>query len=208
MSDEGTIKKVAQPTYYVENTVRRVGTRLHRARSATRHRFKIFLGERRILRNKKLPLTEAQFMLHEKRILELMLAGKVALHTPDGTRIHANPDGSRVYRRADGALKVVVESEAAHEETVPEERAPVEEAPSEEAPVEEEEEEEEEVEEEVEEDDDLTNLPSIGASRANKLRAAGLGNFAAISKAEPALIVKILGITEEVATTVVAAAKK
>ena len=204
MSVEGTIKKVAQPTYYVENTVRRVGTRLHRARSATRHRFKIFLGERRILRNKKLPLTEAQFMLHEKRILELMLAGKVALHTPDGTRIHANPDGSRVYRRADGALKVVVESEAAHEETVPEERAPVEEAPSEEVPVEE----EEEVEEEVEEDDDLTNLPSIGASRANKLRAAGLGNFAAISKAEPALIVKILGITEEVATTVVAAAKK
>lgn len=199
MSDEGTIKKVDQPTYYVENTVRRVGTRLHRARSATRHRFKIFLGGQRILRNKKLSLTEEQFLLQEKRILELVLAGKVALHIPDGTRIHANPDGSFVHRRADGAIKIVTEPVSAREQ-LEEEKAPVEEAPTEAI------EEIEEVEEEVE--DDLTNLPSIGASRANKLRAAGLGNFAAISKADPALIVRTLGITEEVATTVVAAAKK
>ncbi len=201
MSDEGTIKKVAKPTYYVENTVRRVGTRLHRARSATRHRFKIFLGERRILRNKKLPLTVEQFTLYEKRIHELMLAGKVAVHTPDGTRIHALPDGKLVYRRADGALKFEYAPEAAPEKV---ETEKVEEpAPVEEAPVE-----EEEVEEEAEEDDDLTNLPSIGASRANKLRAAGLETFAAISKAAPTTIVKILGITEEVAIAVVAAAKK
>lgn len=85
MADEGKTEKVKQPVYYVENTVRRVGTRLHRARSATRHRFKLFLGEQRILRNQKLALTEETYKKFKDKINEMIFAGKVALYMPDGT---------------------------------------------------------------------------------------------------------------------------
>lgn len=189
MSDEGKNKVVAKPTYYVENTVRRVGTRLHRARSATRHRFKIFIGEQRLLRNKKLALTEAQYALHEERIQQLMLAGKVALHLPDGTRINALPNGNFVHRKLDGSVKI--EDVGAAKEAAPEPKPEPKPAP--EAP---------------KEDDVLTNLPSIGASRANKLKAAGLGTFASIAASEPTKLMDVLGVTQEVANDVIEAAKQ
>lgn len=202
MSDEGKIKKVEKkPAYYVENTVRRVGTRLHRARSATRHRFKIFIGGQRVLRNKKLALTEEQFKLHEERIKELMLAGKVAVHTPDGVRMSYLPDGRMVHRKSNGAVKIVEGADVPPVKSAPKKEAAPEPKPAP-AP-----EPEPEAPEESSEDI-LTNLPSIGASRANKLKAADLGTFAAIAAAKPARLMSVLGVTEEVANEVIEAAKK
>lgn len=201
MADEGRTEKVEKKaTYYVENTVRRVGTRLHRARSATRHRFKIFLGNQRILRNKMLPLTEEQYKLHEERINELMLAGKVALHTPDGTRIHALPDGQLVHRAATGKVTLAEAAEKPAEKPVekplpksvklePEEPIPTKAA------------------EEPKGTDDLTVLPGIGASRVRKLNAAGIFTFADLAKAAPAKVSEVLGLAEESATEAIEAAK-
>jgi predicted flap endonuclease-1-like 5' DNA nuclease len=203
MTDEGKNEKVKKPVYYVENTVRRVGTRLHRARSATRHRFKIFLGEQRILRNKKLPLTEENYKKFEDRIREMMLAGKVALHMPDGTRVSALPDGRIVYRRADGAMKIAdaIDSTVA----APAEPAPkplpkmVEAALEPEEPI--------PAPKKAEEPDDLTTLPGIGASRVRKLNAVGIFTFADIVKAGTGELVEVLGVADEVAVEAVEAAK-
>ena len=198
MADEGKNEKVKQPVYYVENTVRRVGTRLHRARSTTRHRFKIFLGEQRILRNKKLPLTEEKYKKFEDRIQEMILAGKVALHMPDGTRISSLPDGRLVYRRADGAIKVGEVAEAPESKPLPKmvENAlePEDPIPTSKKP-------------EAKGQDDLTLLPGIGASRVRKLVSVGISSFEAVSKATPTKLVEVLGVAEEVAADIVETAK-
>lgn len=204
MTDEGKNEKVAKPIYYVENTVRRVGTRLHRARSATRHRFKIFLGEQRILRNKKLPLTEENYKKFEDRIQELMLAGKVALHMPDGTRINALPDGRMVHRRADGAIKVMDEMAKPEpkSEPTPEPLPKMDETilePEEPIPT--------PKKQESEGVDDLTVLPGIGASRVRKLNAVGIFTFEDVVKAGTSELVEVLGVAEEVALEAVNAAK-
>ena len=192
-----------QPVYYVENTVRRVGTRLHRARSATRHRFKIFLGEQRILRNKKLALTEENYKKFEDKINEMIFAGKVALYMPDGTRVSALPDGRIVHRRADGAIKVL-ESVGPTSEKAPEPPPTplpksVEKALEPEEPI--------PTPKKPKELDDLTVLPGIGASRVRKLNAVGIDSFASISSTPPANLVEVLGVSDEVAVDIVETAK-
>lgn len=92
--------------YYVENIVRKEATRLHRAKSPTRHRYKQFVAGRRILRTQKLALTEEEFQAHKDQIKEMVLAGVVALHMPDGMKVTSTIDRRLVYRRADGAVKV------------------------------------------------------------------------------------------------------
>jgi predicted flap endonuclease-1-like 5' DNA nuclease len=204
MADEGKTEKVTKPVYYVENTVRRVGTRLHRARSATRHRFKIFLGDRRILRNKKLALTAEQYELFKDKIQDMMIAGKVALHMPDGTRISTLPDGRYVHKRLDGAIKIV-EAEGVVSEVEPTEAPPkplpksVETALEPEEPI--------PTPKKPAEPDDLTVLPGIGASRVRKLNAVGISSFEAISKTTPESLVEVLGVSEEVAVDIVNTAK-
>ena len=204
IKDEGTNKTVAKSIYYVENTVRRVGTRLHRARSATRHRFKIFLGDQRILRNKKLALTEENYKKFEDKIQEMIIAGKVALHMPDGIRISALPDGRLVHRRADGAIKIV-EAEGVVTESETPEPPPrplpksVEKALEPEEPI--------PVPKKPAEPDDLTVLPGIGASRVRKLNAVGINSFASVSKTPPANLVEVLGVSDEVAVDIVETAK-
>jgi hypothetical protein len=102
-------KKVAAApaqTYYVKNVVRRVGSRLHRAKSASRHRFKLFIGARRLLRNKKLPLSPEEFEVHKDQIKQMVLDGQVALYLPDGLRVTSLPDGRLVYTKPNGAMKV------------------------------------------------------------------------------------------------------
>lgn len=204
MADEGKVEEVGKKTtYYVENTVRRVGTRLHRARSATRHRFKIFLGGQRILRNKMLPLTEEKYEQFKDRIQELILSGKVALHMPDGTKITSLPNGKLVYTRADGAVKVGEAPEA--KEPLPKTGTPPSALePDEPIPTKK----KEDLPDQEKEADDLTVLPGIGASRVRKLEAVGINDFATISKASPTRLMEVIGIAEEVAAEVIAAAKE
>lgn len=192
--------KAAKPVYYVENTVRRVGTRLHRAKSATRHRFKTFINGQRLLRGQKTPMTEEQFQANEAKIMEMVLAGQVALHRPDGMRITSTPDGRLIYRRADGAVKIAEEPTAVPKapkpapkkvEVEPEVMTSAE--PTVETPA---------------EPDDLTALPGIGAGRARKLEASGINSFRALIAAGPAKLAEVLGVAEEVAEEVVEAAQE
>lgn len=200
MADEGKKQEVAKVTYYVENTVRCVGTRLHRARSTTRHRFKIFLDGRRLLRNKKLPLTEEQFKANEERIQEMVLAGKIALHTPDGMRITSAPDGRLIYRRPDGAIKIGEAPEPAPKKASPKKPEPTEEPEVMTSA--------ETAEEPELEADDLTSLPNIGAGRARKLEAEGYTTFQSLVDAGAEALSGILGVADEVAEEIIAAAKE
>lgn len=203
MADEGKTEKVKQPVYYVENTVRRVGTRLHRARSATRHRFKLFLGEQRILRNQKLALTEETYKKFKDKINEMIFAGKVALYMPDGTRVSSLPDGRIVHRRADGAVKILESVGAGVGESPEPPPRPlpksVEKALEPEEPI--------PTPKKPEEPDDLTILPGIGASRVRKLAAIGVSSFAGVAKTPPDKLVEVLGVSDDVAVDIVEAAK-
>lgn len=109
MADAAT--KAAPAPFLIENVVRREGTRLHRARSTTRHRFKQFIGGQRVLRNQKLPLTPDQFKLHEKQIVQMLLDGAIAVHTPDGLRVTTTPGGQYILTKRDGATKVLPQGE-------------------------------------------------------------------------------------------------
>lgn len=202
MSEE---KKEKPRTFLIENTVRKVGTRLHRARSATRHRFKQFIAGKRVLRNKKLPLTEGEFRKHEKQIVELVLGGIVAVHTPENIRVTSLPNGQFVLTKmGSGAVKVLDPGE------IPtcfggEGVARVQKAPPEETEVIEEADVEADVEEV--EPDDLTELPGVGAGRARKLESAGISTFQDVVDRQDDLP-DLLNLPEEVAYEIVAAASE
>lgn len=102
-------EKPAQETYQVKNIVRRVSSRLHRAKSATRHRFKLFVGGHRVLRNKKLQLSAEEFELHKEQIRQMVLNGEIALFLPNGIRVTSLPDGRLVHTKPDGSMKIDAE---------------------------------------------------------------------------------------------------
>ena len=79
--------------YLVENTVRNVGTRGHRAKSPTRHRFKQFVSGMRVLRGRKLTLTDEQFAAAKDQLEGMVLAGTAAVILPDGKRVSSLPTG-------------------------------------------------------------------------------------------------------------------
>lgn len=181
-------------TYHVLNTVRCQGTRLHRARPAQqRHRFKLFIAGQRLLRNKKLPLTEAQFEKEKDRIHGLVLEGKVALFLPDGIRVTSLPDGRLVYTKPNGATKI---GEFPKEAEAPKEAAAPPPTPPPVPP-------KDEMKKDV-----LTNLPSVGPGRARKLEAAGVISYKQVASLEAAALSEILGVTAEVAEDIRGAAQK
>jgi hypothetical protein len=185
------------PVYYVENVVRRQSSRTHRARSATRHRFKQWVAGRRLLRGKKMPLTEAQFEAEKEKIERLVLAGCLALYLPDGMRITSLPDGRLVYTRADGAVKIGEAPEKPVKDP-----ADTAETPDPESG----EEGEAEGDEPTEEPDDLTELPGIGGGRAKKLAEAGIYSYGAIVAMGSEALSGLLGVTDEAAEEICEAA--
>jgi hypothetical protein len=188
--------------YYVENTVRREGTRLHRAKSATRHRFKVFVAGQRVLRSKKVALNESLFAQEKKNLLDMCLAGMVAIYTPDGIKVTTAHTGEFILTKPNGAVKVLAQGEMPScfgGTAVP--------TPSKDVKM--------EVVKEVitsaseeEEVDDLTSLPGIGAGRARKLEAAGIDSFAAVVGLGVEGLMEVLGVTEEMAQEVIDAAKE
>lgn len=203
-----TAKKKTAEVYYVENVVRKVGTRLHRAKSPTRHRFKLFIAGQRLIRGQKIPLTPAQFQKEEKKIHEMVLAGQLALYLPDGMRITSTHTGDMIYTRADGAVKVVKQSDQNKAPTKRpiEEVSTKEELPPQNVPV--------EAPKEMFKDktvadakatppQDLTVLPNIGAGRARKLEAKGVSNYYQVVELGVSGLMELLGVTEEVAEEIV-----
>jgi len=199
-----TAKKGTAEVYYVENTVRRVGTRLHRAMSPTRHRFKLFVAGQRLIRGQKIPLTPAQFQQEEKKIQEMVLAGQLALYLPDGMRITSMPDGRLIYTRKDGAVKI---GEAPPKVEKPIKDVPTkDELPPVEAPAPVKVETPAPVVSNKLEPQDLTALPNIGAGRARKLEANGVSNYYQVVALGVSGLADLLGVTEEVAEEIVAKA--
>ena len=195
--------KAAKPGFLIENVVRREGTRLHRARSITRHRFKQYIAGQRLTRNQKLPLTAEQFAANGKQVMELLKGGVIAVHTPDNVRVTTLPDGRYVLTRMkDGAHKVL-EADANPFEGIKMEAPAPKPAPKAEAPKEE----AKEPEPTVTEPDELTELPNIGGGRARKLTAAGITSFAQIASMDAGALAETLGVDEGLAAEVIEAAK-
>jgi hypothetical protein len=204
-------KAPRKAVYYVENTVRRPGTRFHRAKSATRHRFKQFVAGMQVLRGKKLPLTEEQFRAEEAKLVQMCLDGIVAIHTPDGVKITTAHTGEFILTKRNGAVKILEKGELptcfGGEGVALVQKAPKP-APKEavvEEPV------VEVVEEEPEEEaapDDLTALPGIGAGRARKLEGQGITTFASVAEQGVDGLMELLGVTEEVAEEIIAATEE
>lgn len=184
------------PVYYVENTVRRVGTRLHRMKAPTRHRFKLFIGGQRLLRNRKMPLTAAQMEMYGDQVNAMVLAGQVALYTPEGVRITSTTDGRLIYTKPSGAVKVADAPQKDKEpQPVPEpENVSV---PDGEGLM---------TGDQPAELDDLTALPGIGSGRAKRLKEAGVTSFAGVVELGVAGLVSLLNLSEEAAAEVVEAA--
>lgn len=201
------------PIFQVENTVRKVGSRLHRAMSPTRHRFKQYIAGKRLLRNKKLSLSEAEFRQNEEQIVELVLAGIVAVHTPENIRVTSLPAGEFVLTKmGSGATKILAKGEIptcfggegvslVQETDTPEGPKTNTESPT-----------EEELETKPEESDvtemtpdDLTELPNIGAGRARKLEFAGIATFQDVSGRKNELT-SLLNVTDDVAAEIAEAA--
>lgn len=200
-------KKAPRPGFLIENVVRREGTRLHRARSITRHRFKQYIAGQRLTRNQKLPLTAEQFAANGKQILQLLKEGVVAVYTPDNIRVTTLPDGRYVLTRMkDGAHKVLEADANPFEGIKMEAPAPKKPEPKAEAPKVEATEERPEPTGKTE-PDDLTELPNIGGGRARKLTAAGITSFAQIASMDAGALAETLGVDEGLASEVVEAAK-
>jgi predicted flap endonuclease-1-like 5' DNA nuclease len=196
-------KKETQKVFYVVNTVRRVGTRMHRALSARRHRWQLWIAGQRLLRNKKLPLSEEKFRAEESKIHEMLMAGQIAVITPDNIKVTTTPTGQYVLTKLEtGATKLLAKGEkpscfggaVAEVKKAEPKVAPVVEAPVEPEP---------EVESKP---DDLTELPNIGGGRARKLEASGVTSYAQVVEMGAASLMELLNVTEEVAEEIVAAA--
>lgn len=206
-------KKETQKVFYVVNTVRRVGTRMHRALSARRHRWQLWIAGQRLLRNKKLPLSEEKFRAEESKIHEMLMAGQIAVITPDNIKVTTTPTGQYVLTKLEtGATKLLDKGEKPScfgrldSMVKGPEKTPT---PPKTAAPEPEPEEAVEPEPEVEsKPDDLTELPNIGGGRARKLESAGVNSYAQVVAQGVQGLMELLNVTEEVAEEIIAAASE
>ena len=192
--EETVAKKPKGPIYYVENTVRRVGTRLHRAKSPTRHRFKLFIAGQRLLRNRKMPLNEEQFEANQEKIREGLAINKRG--SKSGRLIRTKPNGAVKIDDDPQPTQAPPKASKEPEETPqPPAEEPVEvEVPPEELA--------------AAEPDDLTELPGIGGGRAKKLAEAGVTTFAGVVELGAQGLMDLLGLNEEAAAEIIAAAQE
>jgi predicted flap endonuclease-1-like 5' DNA nuclease len=207
-------KKDTKPAFQVVNTVRRVGTRLHRALSPRRQRWQLWVAGQRLLRNKRLPLTEEQFLKERDHLHKLVLSGKAAVITPDNVKVTTTPDGRYVLTKmGTGATKLLEQGEVPacfgekkvakpQPKPAPAPETPAEEWPKEELPKAEPEEASDP------KSQDLTALPGIGGGRAKKLEGVGVTAYSHVVECGVAGMMEILGITKDVAEEIVAAATK
>jgi hypothetical protein len=197
------VAKKETQVFYVVNTVRRVGTRMHRAMSGRRHRWQLWIAGQRLLRNKKLPLSEEKFRAEETKIHEMLMAGQIAVITPDNVKVTTTPAGQYILTKmGTGATKMLAAGEkpscfggaATEVKKEAPKKAPVKEPePTEPEP-------------EEAEEQDLTALPNVGAGRARKLEASGVTSYAQVVEKGVAGMMELLNVTEEVAEEIVSAA--
>lgn len=208
-----TAKKETPKVFRVVNTVRRVGTRMHRAKSARRQRWQLWIAGQRLLRNKELRLTEEAFRNEESNILTMLKSGEIALVSPDNVKVTTTPDGQFVLTKSTGATKMLAKGEipscfsptlgkvakpVAGPPPAPEPApapAPAP-APEPQAP------------KEHGKPQDLTELPHVGAGRARKMEASGVDSFAKVVERGAKGLINILGVTPDLAEDIVDAAKK
>lgn len=202
---------MGQEYFVVKNMVRRVQTRLQRAASPRRLRFKQFIGGKRLLRNQKMLLTRAQFKTSSKEILAGIKCGALEVTDPAGWVFFVGTNGV-IYQRKGTEVNLYVEEQlecsveanannnilpstpeivppaVKHENKIASVPIPAKEAKP----------------------NNLTELPGIGSGRARKLQASGITTFKQIADLSPTKLAKLLGgpTTEEQAAEICKAAAK
>lgn len=186
---------MGQEYFVVKNMVRRVQTRLQRAASPGRIRFKQFIGGKRLLRNQKMLLTRAQFKTSSKEILAGIKCGALEVTDPAGWVFFVGTNGV-IYQRKGTEVNLYVEEQL---ECSVEANANNDILPS--TP---------EVVPPAVKPNNLTELPGIGSGRARKLQASGITTFKQIADLSPTKLAKLLGgpTTEEQAAEICKAAAK
>lgn len=190
---------VADPkkVFTITNVVRRVQSRLRRCANPGRLRFKQYVGPFRLLRNQKLVFTEEQFHQYQSDVLKGLVSGALEMKDPEGWTYFVDADGSLLKRKG-SEVQAMDEKQKPIQELKGEKPLP---PPL--PPIEEEEEEEEidndlDFEPYEDEEDDLTELPGVGPSRAEKLKEAGIKSFRQIADMLPVDLVGVLGsVTED-----------
>lgn len=194
--------------YTVKNIVRSVTTRTLRKQGPTRPRFKQFVAGRRLLRKQSVVLSAEEFKEHHKSIMDRVAMGILEVRDADGHIVfglkaeafskeveNAKPDWP-VTRDPEEELREMSEEQKAdagrQEPVIPEEELKKAEQSMEARP------------------DELTDLPHIGAGRANKLIGEGITDFNAVVDAGAEILMEILGGTfsKEMAEAVVQKAKE
>ena len=112
--DENTKSELpeAPMLWEVKNMVRNVATRTHRAMGVGRQRFKMYLGNRRLVRNRSVMLTQEDFIKEFATINKWLFAGACAVWSPDRTKVTTTPDGCYiVVLPNNGGVKILPKGE-------------------------------------------------------------------------------------------------
>jgi len=210
-------------SFIIENVVGKRGTRLHRLKSPTRHRFKQYVAGRRIVRGGKIPISEEALLQNIDSILPLLDGGIIAIHTPERIKIVSNPKGGYVLTKAEGAVKLADNEElyvllrmdgAAEAQEILDNEEEVPDDSPEEIEAEEvldEEEAPEDAELPGDDDDvqeDLTAISGIGAGRAKKLYSAGVETFAKLANMEAEELANTVSVDADTAEAMISAAEE
>lgn len=189
--------------FEVKNVVRRVQTRLRRAASPGRLRFRQHVAGRRLLRGQTMVLKPKVFELWAEQIYRGVLAGALEVVDPEGVRYFVDGVGNLCKREPGKPL---------------EKREPAKPEPptNEELETEPEKTELEKTEEKSDTTadlpavDDLTELPGVGPGRAKKLRGAAITTFKQVARMTPADLMKLVGspLTEDQAAEICDAARE
>lgn len=211
--EKETVKKAKpdrSPTFIVTNVVRRVQTRLRRAASSGRGRFKQYVCGRRLLRNQKMAISAALLEEYKHLLYPQVKNGYITIAGPDGTVLQADALGNLIARKGQNIVLVDGPDQGKKLSEAP---PPKDVEPELEPELEDELEPEVEPEVETELDeptavDDLTVLDGIGPGRARKLEKFGLATLLQVAEAAPSELAKLLNMTEDAAAEICNAASE
>lgn len=92
--------------FKIESMVGKVGSRLQRYQSAVRHTETIFVAGRRLVMDRSITLTPAEFDKHSAEILKKIREGFIRMITPDGNIIDSLPGGALTQQRPGQKIEV------------------------------------------------------------------------------------------------------
>lgn len=213
MAEDISVKKqtkVGPPvSYEIKNVVRRQQSRLRRAATPGRQRFKQFVAGRRLLRNQKTFLNPSEMDMHGEAVLEGVRRGVFEMVDLEGWKYAADIYGS-VWKTKGTVRKLV----SGKRKSIPvreeiEVRNSIDVKKSDSAP-QQPSQKVEAVEDNTSVKDDLTELQGIGPGRARKLESKGITSFVKLAGMNSGELAVMLGanVTVDQASELISAAKE